>query len=79
MLAVQPTGQVSPNDALSYAMTAQYWAGYWMGVAQAKSQPAPLRDDPLSATQIVPPTTSASNVFVTRQQFHSNSANGLRR
>lgn len=24
-------------DAMGYAMTAQYWAGYWMGVAQAKT------------------------------------------
>lgn len=35
---VQPTSGITPDAALSYAMTAQYWAGYWMGVAQAKGE-----------------------------------------
>ncbi|WVQ77106.1 hypothetical protein IAR50_006789 [Cryptococcus sp. DSM 104548] len=33
---VQPAEGVSREEALGHAMTAQYWAGYWMGVAQAK-------------------------------------------
>lgn len=33
----QPVG-ISAQDAISYAMTSQYWAGYWMGVAQTLSQ-----------------------------------------
>ena len=53
---VQDTSSTSIPEALSYAMTAQYWAGYWMGVAQAKVPPvapaavqrqiAPPRADP---------------------------------
>ena len=33
----QSTAEVSIMEAVGHAMTAQYWAGYWMGVAQAKS------------------------------------------
>ncbi|ODO05839.1 hypothetical protein I350_04900 [Cryptococcus amylolentus CBS 6273] len=33
---VQSADGVSREEALGHAMTAQYWAGYWMGVAQAK-------------------------------------------
>ena len=34
-MSIAPTTAVSATDALSYAMTSQYWAGYWMGVSQA--------------------------------------------
>jgi hypothetical protein len=34
-ISVAPISAVSSADALSYAMTSQYWAGYWMGVSQA--------------------------------------------
>jgi hypothetical protein len=34
-ISIAPTATVTAGDALSYAMTAQYWAGYWMGVSQA--------------------------------------------
>ena len=37
-ISVAPTTAVSAADALSYAMTSQYWAGYWMGVSQAVQQ-----------------------------------------
>lgn len=37
-MSVVPTTAVSAADALSYAMTSQYWAGYWMGVSQAVQQ-----------------------------------------
>ncbi|OCF42123.1 hypothetical protein I317_04094 [Kwoniella heveanensis CBS 569] len=33
----QQAAGVGREEALSYAMTAQYWAGYWMGVAQGGS------------------------------------------
>ena len=35
-LSVQPTSGIDRDTALGYAMSAQYWAGYWMGVAQAR-------------------------------------------
>lgn len=37
-ISIAPTTAVSAADALSYAMTSQYWAGYWMGVSQAVQQ-----------------------------------------
>ncbi|WVW82561.1 hypothetical protein I302_104572 [Kwoniella bestiolae CBS 10118] len=39
-LGVYPPGGVGKEEALGYAMTAQYWAGYWMGVAQSGAIPA---------------------------------------
>lgn len=39
---IEPTGQVLAAEAMSLAMTAQYWAGYWMGVAQTKLDSKPL-------------------------------------
>ncbi|WRT64380.1 uncharacterized protein IL334_001312 [Kwoniella shivajii] len=38
-LGVYPPGGIVREEALGYAMTAQYWAGYWMGVAQSQIQP----------------------------------------
>ncbi|WVO16835.1 hypothetical protein L204_104521 [Cryptococcus depauperatus] len=35
---VYDTTHMSREDALRHAMTAQYWAGYWMGVVQTKSE-----------------------------------------
>ncbi|WVR06087.1 hypothetical protein IAU60_003115 [Kwoniella sp. DSM 27419] len=37
-VGVQPAQHVSREEAIGYAMSAQYWAGYWMGVAQARAQ-----------------------------------------
>ncbi|OCF74047.1 hypothetical protein I204_05897 [Kwoniella mangroviensis CBS 8886] len=37
-LGVYPPGGINREEALGYAMTAQYWAGYWMGVAQSQNQ-----------------------------------------
>ena len=36
-IGIRPLGSVSGADAMGYAMAAQYWAGYWMGVAQAQT------------------------------------------
>ena len=45
-IAVQPTTEANTFEAMSYAMTAQYWAGYWMGVAQAKAAAPPPTQTP---------------------------------
>ncbi|WVF70238.1 hypothetical protein IAT40_005027 [Kwoniella sp. CBS 6097] len=37
-VGLQQSAGVGREEALSYAMTAQYWAGYWMGVAQGSRQ-----------------------------------------
>jgi hypothetical protein len=51
---VQSTGLVSAMDAMGYAMTAQYWAGYWMGVAQAKTTSGPDGTMPAHEVAIEP-------------------------
>nr|XP_031858063.1 uncharacterized protein CI109_006505 [Kwoniella shandongensis]KAA5525135.1 hypothetical protein CI109_006505 [Kwoniella shandongensis] len=90
-LSVQPSSNVSRDDALGYAMTAQYWAGYWMGIAQARGESSaqPTQSQSHSQAAAVEPTTTATterdinesargaNVFVTKKQ-HSK-INGLRR
>jgi len=86
MIGVQATVGISADDALVYAMTAQYWAGYWMGVSQSKSsssispQAAQMADPVLTAPGV--PAGGSSNVFVTRQQFYRpdrSDGAGLRR
>ncbi|KAK8866148.1 hypothetical protein IAR55_001299 [Kwoniella newhampshirensis] len=88
-IATQAMGNTSRDEALGYAMTAQYWAGYWMGVAQARGEPSTA---PPQA--IVQPTVGAaarqglahgsdeigrdgSNVFITKKQH--GTINGLKR
>lgn len=57
-LGIHKVTGVSAQDAIAYAMTSQYWAGYWMGVAQAKEydqydhQHAP-RDEPTESRVVV--------------------------
>ena len=93
MYGVQPTGHVTAEDALGYAMTAQYWAGYWLGVSRAKSSAdtdhnsrsvearngQDLEKAGRASNVFVDPAGRASNVFVTRQQYHRPAADGLRR
>lgn len=57
---------VSADQALSYAMQAQYMAGFWMGVAQSRALPVreDRREDPLPSDE-----RPVSNVFFTRQHF----------
>lgn len=72
-ISIAPITAVSAADALSYAMTSQYWAGYWMGVSQAiqhgdKEEPA--MSDP--SDQLEPAKASdpslRSNVVVTKHR-----------
>ncbi|EIW72386.1 hypothetical protein TREMEDRAFT_70708 [Tremella mesenterica DSM 1558] len=67
---VESTEGISVEDAMGYALAAQYWAGYWMGVAKTKQNniPAP----PVSGEK-------ASNVFTTRRQFGVMPEQNLRR
>jgi hypothetical protein len=57
---------VSADQALSYAMQAQYMAGFWMGVAQSRALPTrdDRREDPQPSEE-----RPVSNVFITRQHF----------
>ncbi len=82
---VRSTGDVSADDALGFAMTAQFWAGYWMGVASTKTA-LPMPSEVLPGREVGPTnigepeqTRRASNVIVTRQQFYRPPADGLRR
>ncbi|WWC58828.1 uncharacterized protein I303_101372 [Kwoniella dejecticola CBS 10117] len=52
-LGVYPPGGINREEALGYAITAQYWAGYWMGVAQSSSSSAST-SSPRSAVQPQP-------------------------
>ena len=80
---VQPTGQVSEDDALRHAMTAQYWAGYWMGVARSKSASndvvLPPRTMQADGHEEREQPTAATNVLITRQQYHRPAVEHLRR
>ena len=87
LFAVQPTDQISADDALSYAMTAQYWAGYWMGVSRAKTSTS-TSNVQVPQGQQLPAAESGvhenqegtrSNIFVTRQRFYRPAPDGLRR
>ena len=72
-------GGISEDDATSYAMASQYWAGYWMGVAQSKKQnqqAQPLGDQ----GQTVALTPSANHqVVITRRDFGNKARSGFRR
>ena len=80
---VRPTDQVSENDALHHAMTAQYWAGYWMGVARSKSSSndvvSPARDMQADGSGEREQSTTARNVLITRQQYYQPAVEHLRR
>jgi hypothetical protein len=73
-ISVAPTTDVSSADALSYAMTSQYWAGYWMGVSQAVQQQESGRSavDQAPAGQLYTPQSSdpssRSNVVVSKHR-----------
>jgi hypothetical protein len=69
-IAVHPTTALSAEDALSYAMTSQYWAGYWMGVSQA------IRDTTTQTISTEPPIAARlddsapkTNIIRTAHQF----------
>jgi hypothetical protein len=75
-IGIQPAANVSRSEAISNAMMAQYWAGYWMGVAEAKI------DTGIESNKVEPGTRATGqgeppNVFITRQNF--GRANGLKR
>lgn len=65
-----PAADLTFDQAISYAMQAQYMAGYWMGVAQGKRQEGSTEADSGSA--------SSANVFTTRKQFGA-APQGLKR
>ena len=70
-ISVTPTNHVSAADAVTYAMTAQYWAGYWMGVSQAlqtvdRRAPAAEMPEDQAGHQAV--RDSRSNVVKTKHQ-----------
>ena len=64
---VENTAGISAEAAMGYAMTAQYWAGYWMGVAQARSHPAP--PPPIQGPSGANGGSEQPNIIVTRKQF----------
>ncbi|GFZ46034.1 hypothetical protein JCM24511_04280 [Saitozyma sp. JCM 24511] len=66
---------VTADQALSYAMQAQYMAGFWMGVAQSRAllTREDRREDPQPSEG-----RPVSNVFITRQHFQQG-AGRLRR
>ncbi|ORY23348.1 hypothetical protein BCR39DRAFT_590986 [Naematelia encephala] len=78
---VQPTGNVSADEAFSYAMTAQYWAGYWMGVAQTKSKPTGTSTTRVAKFAEGEGSGGPTNVLRTRRQFwrETNGTQALRR
>jgi hypothetical protein len=60
-IGVQPATEVNTFEAMSYAMTAQYWAGYWMGVAQTKAAaPTPAQLPSNAIHQAAPGPTRRS-------------------
>ncbi|WVQ82485.1 hypothetical protein IAT38_004614 [Cryptococcus sp. DSM 104549] len=86
---VYPPAGITHEAALGHAMTAQYWAGYWMGVAQATQHAGPVsgakgkgkrqrREDESAGDGGEGQGEVPSNVVVTRQQFGAD-ASGLRR
>jgi len=70
-ISVTPTNHVSAADAVTYAMTAQYWAGYWMGVSQAlqtADRRAPVAEMPEEQAGHQAVRDSGSNVVKTKHQ-----------
>ncbi|OXM76123.1 hypothetical protein C364_06227 [Cryptococcus neoformans Bt63] len=81
---VYPAAGISRDEALGHAMTAQYWAGYWMGIAQTKE----TEGEQKSRRKVPRPDQAAvgeeqekqpSNVIVTKHQYSFNMLNGLKR
>lgn len=71
---------ISEHDATAYAMSSQYWAGYWMGVAQSMRH---RRNDELGQGAR-PPSVAAipeaeSRIMITRRDFGNGPREGLRR
>lgn len=80
-VGVSPVEDISEQQAMAYAMSSQYWAGYWMGVAQSmrhNRNDAPVQ---VSRSPSVGPGPAAEpRVSVTRREFgHKSSKDGLRR
>ncbi|XAO27143.1 hypothetical protein I312_105985 [Cryptococcus bacillisporus CA1280] len=81
---VYPAADISRDEALGHAMTAQYWAGYWMGIAQTKEveekkrRRKPPRPDKAMVEE-EPEQQQPSNVIVTKHQYSFNMLNGLKR
>jgi len=78
---IQSTANVTTEEALSHAMTAQYWSGYWMGVAQSQLRMAGTEDDRAQQSQHDPqnansPANTNNNVLVTRQRFNRSRRDG---
>lgn len=68
---------ISRHHALSYAMNAQYWAGYWMGFARASPQELPAlaaMDEPVQLT-----TRQPSNVVITSRNVGTSGRGTIRR
>ncbi|KAK4687676.1 hypothetical protein P7C73_g2445, partial [Tremellales sp. Uapishka_1] len=59
----------SRDDALTYALNAQYWAGYWMGVAKTVSTINTQPPAAVETREMEERGVTASNVVITRQQF----------
>jgi hypothetical protein len=92
--ASRPAAPVSAMEAMNNAMTAQYWAGFWMGVTQAKSaetapsqqivrRPAPgstaQADAEFAEGTRADRRGGPSNLFVTKQRFSRPSATSFTR
>lgn len=65
-------------------MTAQYWAGYWMGIAQTKEaeEKKRRRKTPRPDKAVVEEEQEQqqpSNLIVTKHQYSFNMLNGLKR
>ncbi|WVQ92384.1 hypothetical protein IAS59_006193 [Cryptococcus gattii] len=81
---VYPAAGISRDEALGHAMTAQYWAGYWMGIAQTKEaeEKKRRRKTPRPDKTVVEEEQEQqqpSNVIVTKHQYSFNMLNGLKR
>ena len=77
---VCPIEGVSEEDATSFAMTSQYWAGYWTGVAQSmrhSRNSEHARENPNSTTQAA--SSPNPRVVLTRRDFGHTVREGLRR
>lgn len=85
-IGVHPTHTVSATDALGYAMASQYWAGYWMGIAQAQtgtSSPGAVAitstDPSTNDSSALGGIASPANVRTTRRDHARQVNGGLRR
>lgn len=79
-VGVSAVDGISEQDATAFAMSSQYWAGYWMGVAQSMRH---RRDDGHVKDNVAPapaaPPAAESRVVVTRRDFGKQPREVLRR